>query len=190
MPRSRGIGRTGAKHKRAANFDVHQQIKGVDDVFQQPPPASAEQPTDNSSAGSQLSPLDSLSALAGVSGPRSPDPRRPSSSIFWGPRSLMALDAGPAVVEAGRDRWCAADAGTRPHTLAHTDRVLTARAAGPFSRSPSSLSTILGYILAYVMRCARGCATRGSRWSRPGSREMRVCKSASVSPRKKYDVVA
>ncbi len=63
MPRSRGIGRTGAKHKRAANFDVHQQIKGVDDVFQQPPPASAEQPTDNSSAGSQLSPLDSLSAL-------------------------------------------------------------------------------------------------------------------------------
>ena len=127
---------------------------------------------------------------AGVSGPRSPDSRRPSSSIFWGPRSLMALDAGPAVVEAGRDRWCAADAGTRPHTLAHTDRVLTARAAGPFSRSPSSLSTILGYILAYVMRCARGCATRGSRWSRPGSREMRVCKSASVSPGKKYDVVA
>ncbi len=63
MPRSRGIGRTGAKHKRAANFDVHRQIKGVDDVFQQPPPASAEQPTDNSSAGSQLSPLDSLSAL-------------------------------------------------------------------------------------------------------------------------------
>ena len=45
MPRKTGgIGRTGSKHKKAANFDVHRQVKGADGPLTSATPATANPP--------------------------------------------------------------------------------------------------------------------------------------------------
>ena len=61
MPRaSKGLGRMGSKHKKASHFNVHRQLKGVDDVFQPLELATNGQALLNKEQ--EMSPLNTLSA--------------------------------------------------------------------------------------------------------------------------------
>ena len=51
MPRAKaGLGRTGSKHKKVSQFNIHREIKGVDDVFKQETPSNESPPESAKSA--------------------------------------------------------------------------------------------------------------------------------------------
>ena len=67
MPRAKaGLGRTGSKHKKVSQFNIHRDIKGVDDVFKQEAPSNLvpDESTPESAKSASVVPLSSLSASA------------------------------------------------------------------------------------------------------------------------------
>jgi hypothetical protein len=94
---------------------------------------------------------------------------------FLGGKPLLVPHGGARTARCGaHPHRCAALDARLAGFLCAAERVLLARAAGPFARCALSLRTILGWIDAYSSRCARGCAACCPSMSQRGARSPRA----------------